>query len=148
MLCFSLISTACSTDDDMNINDNSLEINDIKNTVQTGSWQITSFIDSGVDETNHYTAYSFTFNSDGSLVAINGNETVNGTWSVTDDSNSNDDSNSSDDIDFNILFTSPAKFNDDLTDDWEIVSYSGTKIELLDISGGNGDTDTLTFEKD
>jgi len=139
------MSSTCSSDDD-DFNDNSAEINNIKNTVQSGSWIITSFIDSGVDETNHYTGYSFTFNPDGTLVASNGSETVNGTWSVTDD-DSNDDSPSSNDIDFNIVFSTPAIFNDDLTEDWEIVTRSANKIELIHVSGGNGGTDTLTFEK-
>ncbi|WP_345277866.1 hypothetical protein [Litoribaculum gwangyangense] len=147
MLFLSLMSTTCSSDDDINPIDNSLEINDIKNTVQSGSWEITSFFDSGVDETNHYIGYSFTFNSDGTLTASNGSETVNGTWSVTDDDSSNDDSVSSNDIDFNIFFSAPAMFNDDLTEDWEILDRSATKIELIHVSGGNGGTDTLTFEK-
>ncbi|MGK0252919.1 MAG: hypothetical protein ACI9OE_000372 [Mariniflexile sp.] len=145
MLTFSLILFTCSTDDNnMNSNDNSAEIEQIKNTILSGSWQITSLIDSGIDETIHFTGYNFTFNSNGTIIASNGNETVNGTWSIT---NSNNDSSSSGDIDFNIFFQSPANFNDDLSEDWEIVSKSNTKIELIHISGGNGGTDTLTFEK-
>lgn len=146
MLYFSLMSTTCS-DDDMIIIDNTEEINNIKNTVTSENWQITSFIDSGVDETNDYAGYNFNFNANGTLAVVNGNEIINGTWSITDDSNSDDDSNDSNDIDFNIFFSSPVNFNDDLTDDWDIVSYSATKIELIDISGGNGGTDTLTFER-
>lgn len=147
MLCFSLMSSTCSTDDEININDNSEEINRIKNTVQNDTWIITSLFDSGDDETSLYNGYSFSFNSNGTLTASNGSETYNGTWSVTDDSNSSDDSNSNDDIDFNIFFASPVTFNDDLSEDWEIVSYNATKIELIHISGGNGGTDTVTFEK-
>ena len=134
MLCFSLMSSTCSNDDDdINIIDNSAEISEIKNTVENNSWQITSFVDSGADETSHYTGYTFTFNSNGTLTATKGSETVNGTWSVTDSNDSDDDSNSSDDIDFNIYFASPAMFNDDLTEDWEIVTRSATKIELIHI---------------
>lgn len=48
-------------------------------------------------------------------------------------------------IDFNIFFASPEDFNE-LSDDWNIVSYSATKIELIDESG-DGETDLLTFEK-
>ena len=148
MLSFSLMSSTCSDDnDDLNLNDNSAEIKQIKTMVQSGTWRITSFIDSGIDETNHFTGYSFTFNSNGTLTASNGSNTVSGTWSVTDSSNSNDDSNSNSDIDFNIFFASPANFNDDLTEDWEIVTRSASKIELIHISGGNGGTDTLTFVK-
>lgn len=49
-------------------------------------------------------------------------------------------------IDFNIFFASPENFSE-LSDDWNIVSYSDTKIELMDVSGGDGETDLLTFEK-
>ena len=148
MLSFSLMSSTCSNDnDDLNLNDNSAEIKQIKTIVESGTWRITSFIDSGIDETNHFTGYSFTFNSNGTLTASNGSNTVSGTWSVTDSSNSNDDSNSNSDIDFNIFFASPTTFNDDLTEDWEIVTRSASKIELIHVSGGNGGTDTLTFVK-
>ncbi len=53
---------------------------------------------------------------------------------------------SSGDIDFNIFFASPADF-EELSDDWEIISHSASKIELRDVSGGNGGVDLLTFEK-
>lgn len=146
MLCLTLMSTTCE-DDDIIIIDNSAEIQEIKNTVESGTWQITSFIDSGVDETNHYTGFSFTFDSNGTLTATNNTNTYTGTWSITDDDDSDDDSNSSSDIDFNISFLSPETFNDDLTEDWDIVMRTNSKIELIHISGGNGGTDNLIFEK-
>jgi hypothetical protein len=49
-------------------------------------------------------------------------------------------------IDFNIFFSSPVDFAE-LSEDWNIISYTATKIELIHQSGGNGDTDLLTFEK-
>ena len=36
---------------------------------------------------------------------------------------------------------------DDLTDEWDIVSQSETEIKLVDVSGGNGGTDYVTFTK-
>jgi len=36
---------------------------------------------------------------------------------------------------------------EDLNDDWDFISQSATKVELIDVSGGNGGTDYLTFEK-
>lgn len=53
---------------------------------------------------------------------------------------------SSGEVDFNIFFASPADFAE-LTEDWNIISYSASKIELIHVSGGNGGTDLLTFEK-
>lgn len=115
----------------------------LQSIVQNGTWRITRFIDSGTDETNDFSGYNFTFNSSGVLTASNGTNNFSGTWSITD-SNSSDDS--SNDLDFNINFNLTNDF-EDLNDDWDIVSQSSTKIELIDVSGGDGDTDLLTFEK-
>lgn len=149
MLSFSLMSSMCSTDDDDgSTNDNSQEIAQIENTAESGTWRITNFNDSGQNETSDFNGYDFTFNSDGSLVATNGSNTLTGTWSVTDDSNSSDDSSSDDDIDFNIFFPVPDDNDfEDLNDDWDVVTTTSTRIELIDVSGGNGGTDMLTFEK-
>lgn len=143
------VFTGCSNDDDSNDqdqnNDNSAA--QTSQIVEVGTWRITKFIDSGDNETADFNGYSFTFNNGGVLTATNGNETVTGTWSITDDNSSSGD-DSSDDDDFNIFFPVPDtnKF-EDLNDDWDFVSISNTKIELIDISGGNGGTDELTFEK-
>ena len=148
----SLLSSNCfHNDDDSNDDDggqsgfNNVIIQDIQNTDESGAWRITSFIDSGQDETNHFTGFSFQFLADGTLIATRDNSTLSGTWSVTD-SNSNDDS--SDDIDFNMFFNvSNSNDFEDLNDDWHIVSHSDNRISLIDISGGNGGTDTIIFER-
>ncbi|MDA0719138.1 MAG: hypothetical protein O2934_03230 [Bacteroidetes bacterium] len=58
------------------------------------------------------------------------------------------DGNSSDDDDFILDFAVPESSDfEDLIDDWDFISVSNTKIELIDISGGNGGTDYLTFER-
>ncbi|MBT8254482.1 MAG: hypothetical protein HKN00_05870 [Flavobacteriaceae bacterium] len=138
----------CSSDDSPSNNNNQsneVEIMQIEDQAESGTWRITSYIDSGQDETNDFNGYNFTFNANGTLMADNGNMTINGNWSVTDDSNSNDD-NPSSDIDFNIAFASPPEFAE-LTDDWDVVSHSNTRIVLIDVSGGNGGTDNLVFER-
>lgn len=133
--------TSCSSNDDAPPIDQIQ--NQVKNNLQSGTWKITKFLDSGDDETNHFTGYNFTFGSNGTLTVANGSNTFNGTWSITD-SNSNDDTQ--DDLELVINFNLTNDF-EDLNDDWDFVSQSSTKIELIDISGGNGGTDNLTFEK-
>ncbi|WP_333876222.1 hypothetical protein [Flavobacterium sp.] len=135
------VASMCSSDDNSS---SSQDPTPVINAATQGTWRITSYVDSGTDETNHFTGYNFTFASGNVLTATNGTNTYTGTWSVTND-NSNDD-NPSSDLDFNIGFTSPANFAD-LTDDWDIVSYTSTTISLIDISGGNGGTDILVFTK-
>ena len=141
-----LLLIGCSSDDTIGDN-NAVEIKQIEDSVKSGTWRVTSYIDSGKNETNDYAGYNFTFNENGSLVAFNGTNVVNGTWSVTDhSSSSNDDSNDDDDFDFNILFSAPPNF-EELSDDWDIMSISNTKMELIDVSGGSGETDSLSFTK-
>jgi len=137
MLFIFLLAMACS-DDPTNTAKKT-----VTNTVTSGTWSITYYFDSDTDETTDYTGYNFTFDDSDVLTAANGVNTYTGTWSVTD-SNSNDDS--FDDLHFNIAFATPALF-EELSDDWEIVEVTDTKIELIDVSGGGGGTDYLTFEK-
>ncbi len=137
------VASMCSSDDD-NSNSNFQDPTPVIATAAQGTWRITFFEDSGNNETSHFTGYNFTFAASGALSATNGTNTYNGSWSVTND-NSGDDSPSND-LDFNIAFSSPADFTD-LTEDWNIISYTATKIQLVHVSGGNGGTDYLTFEK-
>ena len=132
-------ASMCSSDDSSTATNQT----NVVNTATSGTWRITSYIDSGVVETNNFSGYNFTFSQNGTLTAARNGQSYSGTWSVTD-SNSNDDT--IDDLDFNIAFSSPADFFE-LTDDWDVVSRTDTKIQLIDISGGNGGTDYLTFEK-
>lgn len=144
---FSLMSTTCENDDDVVVN-NAQVIAEIVDIAENSTWRITSYIDSGQDETNDFSNYDFTFAAGGTVTASNGTNQEQGTWSVTDSDDSNDDSSSDDDIDFNISFNVPtSSVFFDLNDDWDIVSYSSTTISLRDVSGGNGGTDTLVFQR-
>lgn len=141
------VASMCSNDDDnppQQYIPVSMDPTPVINTVNNGTWRVTLYSDSGVDETTNFTGYNFTFGSNNVLTAVNGSTTVTGSWSVTSD-NSLDDSPSND-LDFNIAFSTPANF-EDLTDDWNIISYTASKIELIHVSGGNGGTDYITFEK-
>ena len=144
LLVYVLVFTfsSCSNDDNDSSNSNTNQTI-IENTIQSGTWRVTKYRDSGDDETNHFSGYTFTFSANNTLIAVNGNITNTGSWSITD-SNSSDDN--MDDLDFNISFTSPPNF-EELTEDWEIISRTDAKIELIHVSGGNGGTDYLTFEK-
>ena len=139
LLCMGLI-ISCSKDDETKVEEKitAADMSEIKATVESGDWRITNYSDADNDDTTNYVGYSFTFNSDGTLGATDGNTAVSGAWSMT--------TSDVDELDFNIFFTSPAIFVE-LADDWEIVKYSSAKIELKDVSGGDGTIDYLTFEK-
>ncbi|NHF58183.1 hypothetical protein FK220_002440 [Flavobacteriaceae bacterium TP-CH-4] len=140
-----LVFKSCTSDDNDTDTINAADMEAVKTAVTAGEWMITYYFDSDKDETSDYTGFIFTFGSDGVLQASDGTMALTGAWSVTS-SDSSDDDSIEDDIDFNIVFASPELF-EELSDDWDIVSYSNTKIELIDISGGDGSTDYLTFEK-
>lgn len=147
ILSMSLMASSCSNDDGGSNNNNNQQISDWEDITEAGTWKITLYSDDGEDETFYYEGYTFTFAANSTLTAVKGEETITGSWSITDDSNSNDDDDgNSDDIEFNIFFSTPPRF-EELSDDWDIVSISNVKIELVDVSGGNGDTDYLTFSK-
>ncbi len=110
----------------------------IKATVESSDWSISKYSDDDIDETSNYVGFSFRFNSDGTLGATDGNTSVSGAWSMT--------TSEADELDFNIFFTAPDIF-EELADDWEVLKYSSSKIELIDISDDESSTDYLTFEK-
>ena len=102
-----------------------------------GTWRVTYFMDSGNNETNHFTGYTFQFNNDGSLSAVSSNHSLSGSWS-----DGNDDSQSK----LIINFGNNPPF-DDLNEDWHVTMLTSSTIKLEHISGGNGGTDLLHFEK-
>ncbi|HMC98965.1 MAG TPA: hypothetical protein VKH37_02395 [Ferruginibacter sp.] len=128
-------TTSCTKNDDNSI---SSQVAALVQTAQTGNWKITSYIDNGVDETNHYTGYTFQFTSGGTVVATKtGATTVNGTWS-----GGNDDST----LKLVLNFGAATPFLE-LNDDWHVTQQSSAIIKLEDVSGGGGGTEYLTFEK-
>ena len=155
LICLSLfIITSCSTGGDDNNNgtggsggsgggggnNTTVQIQEIKNAVSSGMWVVTFYFDTDHEETNNFSTYGFSFNTTGSMSATNGVDTYNGTWSVTNSSSNNGD------IHFNIMFSSHPDFIE-ISDDWKVLEYSNTKVELTDVSGGNGGVDFLTFER-
>jgi hypothetical protein len=133
-----LVAVSCGNNDDPANSASAVE-----NAVKAGTWRITHFEDSGNNETSMFSGYNFAFDASGTLTASNGNNIFIGGWSVTDGKSNDDNSN---DMHFNIHFNLNNSF-EELSEDWHFVSYSSTKIELINVSGGNGGTDYLTFER-
>jgi hypothetical protein len=128
---FIFVSVSCKKDD----NSNSGATN-APNILKQGNWRITLYNDSGKDETSYFTGYTFTF-VNGVVNAVAGSSSVSGTYATKFDDSKNK-------LVLNFAATSPF---DELNDDWHIVEETNTKIRLQDVSGGNGETDLLTFEK-
>ncbi len=109
---------------------------DLTDILLNGPWFVGTYLDDGVDETYDYYGYNITFSSDNTVVAENGVNTINGTWSVI----------GSTDLDLVLDFGTQIPF-DEFNDDWDVLSYTTTTINLQDVSGGGGGTDTLILEK-
>lgn len=137
------IAYGCSSDDDNSGSD--VTPADVSGTMVAGpgDWRITNFTEDGENHTSYFTGYDFVFDTSNTVTADNGTNTYSGAWAVTEDT-SNDDSSS--DVDLNILFASPDDFTE-LSEDWEVVNITSVKVVLKHVSGGNGGTDFLTFER-
>ena len=135
LVIFSMILVySCSSSDDSPAPDDSSSVSDA---VKSGTWRITYFWDTDKEETSDYAGYNFTFSQNGDLLATNGTDSYTGSWSTgIDDSQ----------VKLIISFSAPEDFAE-ISDDWHVVEQTASKIRLEDVSGGNGGTDLLTFEK-
>ncbi len=102
-----------------------------------GKWVVANYNDSGVDETANYADFNFTFNIDGTVLASNGTDTINGTWQEVIDGEK---------YKLVLDFGATVPF-DEFNEDWDVDGFTGNRIELRDVSGGDGSIDILVFEK-
>jgi hypothetical protein len=104
--------------------------------LEKGSWRITLFMEEGDNETSDFEGYSFVFEAGGAVAATKNGNTVPGTWSTEKDD---------DDLKLYLNFTDAVL--SEIADDWHILSQTDAKVEMEDVSGGNGGTDELVLEK-
>ncbi len=105
--------------------------------VQKGKWKITLYNHNGKDETSQFTAYDFSFNPDGKLIATNALLSTQGSWS-----SGNDDSQLKLYLNFGT-----SDYLHELNNDWHVTLQNASNIKLENVSGGNGGSELLTFEK-
>ena len=108
---------------------------DLADILSDGTWIVASYLDDGNDETGDYAGYNITFNSNGTVSATNGSNTNSGVWEVLNAGNELF-------LDFNLDIPF-----EEFNDDWDVLMATETRVELQDVSGGGGGTDTLVFEK-
>ncbi len=108
---------------------------DLEDFLTDGTWIVALYNDDGDDETGDYAGYNITYNANGTVVATNGSNTNNGTWEVLSAGNK-----------LLLDFGTQMPF-EEFNDDWDVLSATNTRVELQDVSGGGGGTDTLVFEK-
>ncbi|WP_420379287.1 hypothetical protein [Gilvibacter sp.] len=100
-----------------------------------GTWVVALYMDGPANETATFAAYQLAFNADGTLIAESDTDTVDGTWEVIGA-----------DTVLVLNFGGDIPF-DELEDDWDVFSVEADRVELRDVSGGDGELDVLVFEK-
>lgn len=103
----------------------------------TGDWYVTYFFDD-TDETTDFADFTFNFNSDGTATATDLSGSTNGSWSTS----AGDETV----LELNLNFGATIPL-DQIAEDWDVLEYSNDIIRLKDLSGGDGSTDFLTFER-
>lgn len=138
---------ACDKDDDNDVMQQQFSTADVtalSSITNVGTWRVSSFIEDGDNITSVFSGFSFTFNDDGTLVVDNGTLTLNGTWQITYD----DDR---DDVEFEVsISTSMGDLDEDfdeLSEDWYIITYSDTRIQLSEDDDDDDDDDILILER-
>lgn len=110
----------------------------IASIVTQGTWKVHLYLNEAKDETSNYSAYTFTFNSNGSMTAVNGGVTTNGTWTEALDSGKTK---------FTLKWSGggiPVLLLQ-IEEDWILKSKSATMIELTDVTATNNDE--IHFQK-
>ena len=110
---------------------------DLSTWLMTREWKVANYNDSGEDKTNVFVDYTFKFMAEGKVTATKGNDTIEGTWSTLIDSGIEN-------LTLNFGTNQPL---DEFSDDWDVENKREDRIELKDVSGGDGSTDKLVFER-
>lgn len=126
----SMALLACDQDDDMISTSNDTQ--SVSEFLMTNNGLIITLLTDDEDnETYYFDSYLFNFNSDGSVVATDANNTVNGTYSVFRDDGRTE---------LRMNFPNIQNF-DELNDDWYFISINQNTIRFDD------DGDVLEFQQ-
>jgi len=127
---------ACDEDDDNDYNDDDVDDSDLRQVLIDGTWEITSFIDEE-DETGIFSGYIFDFLENGAVEITKGDQGFRGEWNTYGDDGS---------LELALFFGEEYPF-EEIHDDWDIIEFDGNIIKLMDVSGGDGSVEYLTFER-
>lgn len=115
------------------------DVNEIRDILMGGDWVVAQFSEDGSDQTSDYQGYDFTFGMQDELtVSTNMDPLKSGLWRVVRDSDGG--------LEVYLNLGDDGDVFSELTEDWDFVSISETRLELKDISD-DGTVDTLVFER-
>ncbi|MBS1915593.1 MAG: hypothetical protein JST87_04905 [Bacteroidetes bacterium] len=131
---FLFLFSACKKNDSPSSN---ITSNNVTTTASSGTWRVTYYFDSGSEKTINFSGYTFTFGNSNVITATKTGPDITGTWI-----SGNDDSK----VKLILSFANPDLFAA-ISEDWHVIELTSLKIRLQHVSGGNTETDYLTFEK-
>lgn len=126
----------CDEDDDNDHNDDDTDDTGLVTVLTSGVWKITSFVNE-TDQTAAYKDLSFTFNPNQTAVSNDGTNIINGSWESYGDNGL---------LELYLNFGEQHPF-DEISDEWQVVDYSNTSIELKYVEEDDGSVKTLELKK-
>ncbi len=112
------------------------EIEAFRNVMKDGIWNISQFLNNGVDETLGFIGYDFTFLESITVYASNGMVNINGIWFLTSEGG---------ELNFNFNMESPINGAND--EDYKVLQFSDTEITVVTRDSSGNIEDTLVFVK-
>ncbi len=103
--------------------------------ITAGTWKVSYLSNNNSDHTTLYNGYNFSFNANGSSVAVKNTTNINGTWSTRLDSGKS-----------KLVFSFAGSILDELENDWKVIEYTTTTIRLRH-GGGDNSSDYLYLIK-
>ncbi len=155
----SLLVVSCESDDQSEFTNryDSLDVVSAQTSLGEGEWRVAEFRDDDDDddffETIDFDGYVFVFSENGVVTATFGEEVYTGTWKIeleSDDDDDDDDDDFDDDDDdemeFELEFNNANGALDEISEDWDVLEYSDTRIRIGD-DDDDDDDELLVFER-
>jgi hypothetical protein len=133
-----LFFSSCENTDDIPL----LNELTVTNRMVSGTWKITRFVYKNTTKTADYTGVSFDFDAISVMVNNTGTLPVAGGWGVTDEG-----FEGAPELVFTMALTSVEPRFTAISDDWEIIESTSTRLKLQDENLETSTMDYLTFEK-
>ena len=118
-------------------NDQDGDVVEIRQFLNSGEWEVATYIDSGNDETADFDGFGIVFDLNGAVFAQGNGGVINGSWLLRRDDEG---------LKLDLNFEEQMPF-DELNDDWKIVEVGENVIELRNVSEENDSESILVLEK-
>jgi hypothetical protein len=141
IICFSILSlvlSSCEGSDEIPL----LNELTVTNRMTSGTWKITRLVHQNTTKTADYNGVTFDFDAISVIVNNTGTLPVAGGWGVTDEG-----FEGSPELVFTMALTSVEPRFITISEDWDIIESTSTRLQLQDENLESNTIDYLTFEK-